>query len=222
MSIYQALDDCWNRIGVQGNQSCQRLDEVIHCRNCPVYADAADSILHRVVPDDYAKSWAEMVALPVAVSIDANLSTLVFRVGREWLGLPTAYCIHVTDQTSVHQLPHRRDPVLMGVVNVQGKLTAQVSFHALLTIDKHKIEGDQGHHIYPRLMILKFSGQTIAVPVDEVSGIVHYRPTDLKPAPSNVGKAMSRYITNVLTLDVLQIGCLDGELLGYNALQALR
>ena len=34
----QAIDDCWNRIGIHGDKSCPLLAEHIHCRNCSVYS----------------------------------------------------------------------------------------------------------------------------------------------------------------------------------------
>ena len=44
------VDDCWNRIGIRGDKSCERLPEHVHCRNCPVYAAAAKRILDRLPP----------------------------------------------------------------------------------------------------------------------------------------------------------------------------
>ncbi|HEY9052840.1 MAG TPA: chemotaxis protein CheW, partial [Gammaproteobacteria bacterium] len=37
-----SINDCWNKIGVWGNEKprCPQLDELIHCNNCPVYAEA--------------------------------------------------------------------------------------------------------------------------------------------------------------------------------------
>ena len=34
----QAIDDCWNRIGIHGDKSCPLLSNHIHCRNCAVYS----------------------------------------------------------------------------------------------------------------------------------------------------------------------------------------
>ncbi|SDV46390.1 chemotaxis protein CheW [Chitinasiproducens palmae] len=48
---FEAVDDCWNRIGVYGDASCERLAEAIHCRNCEVYASAAIRLLDRVPVD---------------------------------------------------------------------------------------------------------------------------------------------------------------------------
>ena len=39
------IEDCWNKIGVWGNQECPELERVIHCRNCPVYSSAAARLL---------------------------------------------------------------------------------------------------------------------------------------------------------------------------------
>ena len=44
------VDDCWNRIGIRGDQSCPKLPEYVHCRNCPVYASAARRLLDRLPP----------------------------------------------------------------------------------------------------------------------------------------------------------------------------
>ena len=43
----QAIDDCWNRIGIHGDKSCPLLAEHIHCRNCSVYSAAATRLLDR-------------------------------------------------------------------------------------------------------------------------------------------------------------------------------
>ena len=50
----RAIDDCWNRIGVYGDKSCERLREHVHCRNCEVHAAAAVRLLERyaTVHDD--------------------------------------------------------------------------------------------------------------------------------------------------------------------------
>ncbi len=42
------VDDCWNRIGVRGDKTCERLAEHVHCRNCPVHAAAANRLLDRL------------------------------------------------------------------------------------------------------------------------------------------------------------------------------
>ncbi len=58
----QNIHDCWNRIGVRGDHSCEKLREHVHCRNCEVYAAAARNIMQRVLPNGYQSEWAQHVS----------------------------------------------------------------------------------------------------------------------------------------------------------------
>ena len=119
------VDDCWNRIGIRGDQSCPKLPEYVHCRNCPVYASAARRILDRLPPQvelegaDAAGDAAATAGEPAL----RRASLLVFRLHREWLGLPTRALDEVAAARPVLPLPHRRDPAVLGVTNVRGTLT---------------------------------------------------------------------------------------------------
>ena len=216
------LDDCWNRIGVRGDQSCERLANVLHCRNCPAYEEAASRILQRRVASGYAAQWAHDFAAPMAVEAKGESSVMVFRISSAWLALPTACCLSIADLAPVHSLPHRSNPVLSGVVNVDGKLIAQLSLAALLHIESKQAILSQVRHVYARLMVLQLGGHAIAAPVDELHGIEHYQEANLQPLPATVNRSTARYLTGVMAIDALQVGCLDAELLGYNAAQVLR
>ncbi|MGH8519144.1 MAG: chemotaxis protein CheW, partial [Panacagrimonas sp.] len=56
--------DCWNRIGVSGDRSCGRLQQHVHCRNCPVYSDAAARFLDRDIAPDQLAEWTRQVGRP--------------------------------------------------------------------------------------------------------------------------------------------------------------
>ena len=40
-------EQCWKIIGVMGDATCPRLDEAVHCRNCPVFAEAGQRLFER-------------------------------------------------------------------------------------------------------------------------------------------------------------------------------
>ena len=82
----QAIDDCWNRIGLHGDRSCDKLAELVHCRNCPVYAAGARTIMQRVLPAHYQRDWAAHFAAPQSPPAVTDQSVLVFRIGCDWLG----------------------------------------------------------------------------------------------------------------------------------------
>jgi len=58
------IDDCWNRIGVEGegDHSCIQLKTVIHCRNCPIYSSAGRGLLEREAPPEYLDEWTDILA----------------------------------------------------------------------------------------------------------------------------------------------------------------
>jgi chemotaxis-related protein WspD len=222
MSDQLIIDDCWNRIGVRGDRSCERLTQFLHCRNCPVHTDAAQRIMQRRAPAGHADDWAASYAAPAPAVRGDTVSHIVFRIGQEWLALPTACSTGIAPLAPVHRLPHRSNEVLTGVVNVDGKLVAQLSLAALLTIDDRQVADTGGRHVYARLMVLQLEAHAVAVPVHEVHGIVQAHADYVQPLPATVNRAAARFLRGVLTLGALQVGVLDDGLLAYNILRVLR
>jgi chemotaxis-related protein WspD len=223
-ALAQTIDDCWNRIGVAGDQSCPTLPAVVHCRNCPVYAEAAQRNLQRPVDDAYRAEWAAHFARPAVTGAGADHAALVFRVQREWLALPAASVDAVAPLAPSHKLPHRSHPALLGIVSVAGKLTPLISLEAILGIDGSAGAADarEGRHIFPRLLVLQADGQRYAMRVAELHGIARYGAQDLGTPPATVNKGLARFVTGVLSLDALKVGVLDAPLLAHQLAGCLR
>jgi chemotaxis-related protein WspD len=81
--------DCWNIIGVGGNASCAELRRYTHCRNCPVYTAGAAQLLDRAVTAEQRREWSEHYAREKKLTTPARTSVVIFRLGAEWLALPT-------------------------------------------------------------------------------------------------------------------------------------
>jgi chemotaxis-related protein WspD len=172
------LDDCWNRIGIRGDKSCPKLTQFVHCRNCDVYAEAATRMLDRYQlyrQDDAATH--ETAALAAQPLREASESLLVFRLGEEWLALPTAALVEVSTVQAIHTLPHRRSPAVLGVSNVRGALVACLSLTVLLGLEE--ITAAPEARVLPRMLLLGDAAHaTVVCPVDEVEGI-HAVPLSL-------------------------------------------
>lgn len=130
------IEECWREIGVSGDRSCPKLDDHLHCRNCPTHAQIARKLLDRPLPPGYRDEWTQHFAgrdekAPEGEEID---SVLIFRIGEEWLGLPAAICREIAEPRPVHSLPHRRSEAVRGIVNVRGELLICISLPALLGI----------------------------------------------------------------------------------------
>ncbi|WP_458725688.1 chemotaxis protein CheW [Pseudomonas mandelii] len=202
----QAIDDCWNRIGIHGDKSCPLLIEHIHCRNCAVYSAAATRLLDR-----YALQQDDHEQVSVAVEIDVKTrSLLMFRLGEEWLGLATRSLAEVAPLQAIHSLPHQRSRALLGVANVRGALVACLSLVELLGLDG-TASVTSGARVMPRMLIIAAHGGPVVVPVDEVDGIHAIDERILEAASQSGTQASARYTRGVLQFKGRSLRWLDEE-----------
>ncbi|MFD4838564.1 chemotaxis protein CheW [Achromobacter sp. NPDC058515] len=207
IATLSGVDDCWNRIGIRGDKSCVQLPGHVHCRNCPVYAAAAKRILDRLPPQTEARDDG------VAAHQAANLSSLlVFRVHREWLGLPTRGLDEVAGARGIMALPHRRDPAVLGVTNVRGTLTVCVSLSRLLGLDAAAPDLRE-RPAAARMLIFGGAGRAVVLPVDEVEGMHAVDLDALEPLPATVEGASLKYSRGVARCGDRSVGVLDETLL---------
>ncbi|CAN7483418.1 chemotaxis protein CheW [Pseudoduganella sp. LjRoot289] len=218
----QDINDCWNRIGVAGDHSCGKLQQFVHCRNCDVYAGAAQRNLQRPVDLAYKRDWAEHFRQPAGTGAQLDSSCMVFRIGQEWLSLPTAVFLSVAPQATPHRLPHRNARGLAGVVNVGGKLYPCITLAALLDIDESEGAARSGRHTFARLLLVQWEGQPYALPVADLHGILRYAAAEVQAPAATINKGLSRYLAGVISHEDMQIGCLDSGLLGYQLARTLR
>lgn len=218
----QELDACWNRIGITGDHSCEILEQAVHCRNCEVYANAAVRNLQRPVGQHYLRDWAEHFRAPEDQGARQDNSCVAFRVGREWLALPTSMFQQIAPKAIPHRLPHRSARGLRGVVNAGGKLYPCISLADLLGIDESGGEARAGRHTFARMLLVRWEEQSYALPVAELHGIIRYASSALKPPAATINKGIERYLAGVLTHEDMQVGCLDDSLLGYQLARTLR
>ncbi|MGL5994948.1 MAG: chemotaxis protein CheW [Pseudomonas proteolytica] len=201
----QAIDDCWNRIGIHGDKSCPLLAEHIHCRNCAVYSAAATRLLDR-----YALAQQDHRHAVAAQADDevATRSLLMFRLGEEWLGIATRCLVEVAPLQPIHSLPHQRSRALLGVANVRGALVACLSLVELLGLDS-TAGGPSGGRIMPRMLIIVAQDGPVVVPVDEVDGIHAIDERTLKAASASGTQASARYTQGVLQFKGRSLRWLD-------------
>lgn len=215
------VDDCWNRIGVRGDRSCDRLEQHGHCRNCEVHAGAAARMMARPVPPEYREAWTRHFAAPETAARVAGEAALVFRVGQEWLALPARHTVLVAEHGKPHRLPHRHGNELHGIVNVKGRLYPCMSLAAMLHIAQQESAREQsghaeaGHRVHARILVVQLGGTAFALPVQEVYGIHRYHEDELQPPPATLSRETARYFRGVLHIDGRATGCLDADLLGH-------
>ena len=81
-------------------------------------------------------SGREHFAQPKQLAAPAKASALLFRINAEWLALPTQAFQEVAEHRLVHSLPHRRQGIVLGLVNIRGELLICVSLGHLLGLER--------------------------------------------------------------------------------------
>ncbi len=208
------IHDCWNKIGIWGKETprCPELDERIHCNNCPVYAEAGRILLGRTSDHDYLQEWLGNLARPRNDTIHNLHSALSFRLGDEWFALPCSIIKEITHCSKHHSLPHRKNPVLRGMVNVRGELLLCFSLGYLFKLQKGEKETGN-KHIHERYIVISDNQENYTFPVSEVRHIIKYNPDNLEKAPSTINQASFNYVRGIIRDNNFNIGLLDESLL---------
>lgn len=208
------VDDCWNRIGVwsKTGASCERLPEVVHCRNCPVFIAAGRTIFEREPPAGYLQeNLAAFADAGTAVDRD-SLGIMVFRLGVEYFALLAEVFEAVTEARPVHRLPHVSNPFVKGVVNISGEVCLCHSLHAALAVATvHNIGDEEDRHVYRRLVVTRIADARYVFPVDEIKGMHRYRKDDLKAAPATIDNEIRQLIRGTFSLDGETVAVLDDD-----------
>ena len=218
-----AIDDCWNRIGVwsRAPSRCPRLEQVIHCHRCPVYAEAGRKLRDRPPPPGYREDWQQHYSQPLPRRAAHQLSAvLIFRIGGEWLALPVGAVEEIIAPVPIHSLPHRAPGVIQGLANLHGRLRPCVSLAALLGIETRDPPGAaaEKRRIYPRMVAIRRDDSAFLFAADDVWGCHRYAPADLREIPATLARALARFSMGILHRDGQQIGRLDDGLL-FHALE---
>lgn len=171
-------------------------------------------LLDREPPADYLREWTARIAAEKEASEAGKESVLIFRLGEEWLALPTRSVEEVTDIQTMHAIPRRQSGVIIGLVGVRGELLICASLAQLLGLDiPAVIRSGRLQGPYQRLMVVSHGGTRQAFPVSEIHGIYRYQPHDLKEVPQTLSNAPAPFTYGILSWQEKSVGCLDEGLL---------
>jgi len=203
------INDCWNKIGIWGHQTprCERLQKIAHCFNCEIYSQAGAQILNRPAPNNYLQEWKENLSqLREEKNTDVE-SSLIFRMGDEWFAFSSKFIKEITHCDKHHSLPHVKNNVLRGLVNVHGELVLNVSLGYLFKINKQQTKNTKERYI-----IINDEDDVFAFPVTEVKEIIHYSGDEIQPTPSTINKDTSCFIKGIINHNNTDVGILDSDI----------
>jgi chemotaxis-related protein WspD len=206
--VVAPMENCWRHVGVSGDRSCAELATFIHCRNCPVLASAARRFFDRPAPAGYLESWQQILEQP-EVPLDADArNVLIFRLGDEWLALPTTALVEVVSLRPPHRVPHRSGGELAGIVNIRGQLQVCVRLEGLLGLTA-PAAGSPVATPAARLLVVEGEGERWVFRVDEVAGIHRVAAQALRDAPATASGTNARATTALFSWQEKTVGLLD-------------
>jgi chemotaxis-related protein WspD len=168
---------CWRRIGVHGDRSCARLKEHVHCRNCPVFSEAARDALERET-----QATTETASLSLYRQdrrAQQRRSLLAFKLGSEWLGIDSDVLVEVSSLRPTRRVAHRASGCIEGLVNVRGEIHLCVALDRLLNIEATApAPGD-----VPRLVLVRSELDVWVFRASTVRGVVSFSSAQLRSPP---------------------------------------
>ncbi len=201
---------CFDRIGIWGDRSCPLLVQHVHCRNCETYASIGRSLLEQPAPPGYLGEWRERVARKDSATAREELrSVTVFRLGSEWLALPTPAIREVADPLPVRRLPHRDDPRLRGLVNLRGEVLPCVDLARLLG---SAVPAGKEQRAWERMLVIEREGAAWAFAVAEVEGIRRVTSGQLRRPPATVEEGTAGFTEFVFSGGRGDVGLLEEAL----------
>lgn len=176
---------------------------------------SARLLLERAPEDDYIDEWTHLLAFEKEKDKEEEeTSVVIFRLAREWLALRTVFFMEITPERNIHRIPHRSDQILLGMVNLRGRLTLCVDMRRLLEIEADNSNRETKE--YGRMAAIQKDQDLWIFPVDEVHGIFHCNFNRLENVPVTVAKSKANYIKGVISWYGHGVGLLDEELLFFS------
>lgn len=160
-------------------------------------------LLHRPPPADYLQDWAALLSQPVVEAPPAQLSLFLFAVEDERLAMPVEVLHEVIDPLRVHTVPNRKSDVLLGLVNLHGRLEICVS---LLPLLKNRPPSNRDCR---KMIVWGTTQRRYVTPVDEVTGVERFQAHSLRPA----APGLSTSLRGVIFRNLEPIGLLDDSAL---------
>jgi chemotaxis-related protein WspD len=208
------VDDCWKRIGVWGSKACPELADFHHCHNCEVYSRAGRQLLDRKPPAGYVQAWTKQLAECKEKPLPGQISLFIFRIGPEWFALPASLFVEVLEIRDIHSIPHRSNPILLGLINVRGEMQLCVSVGKLLGVDKDFTSKETNNSkVTTRMLSVSMEDECMVFYVSEAYGIHTYHPSELQPLPATLPKEASACSKGLLHWKDHHVAVLDEAVL---------
>ena len=114
---------------------------------------------------------------------------MIFRLGLEWYAIQTKYCNEISTIKSKHRLPHQKNPLILGIVNVHGKIQLCFSLAHVLNVNSYDNFSDLSDlESYQNYIEIAHDKQNYVFAIQEVDNVSRISFSDLKQAPTTLNQ----------------------------------
>ncbi len=167
--------------------------------------DALHDLLSRKPDDAYLRAWqASLRHSMFGEQERKEHAAVLFRVGKQWLGLDPKALTEVRPWAPVRRIPGRTNSVFRGLVSIRGELHLCADLHAMLGVPVDVPPGPPGHAPRgpeSRLLTVGTEGHRWTLEVDEVRGVMSYAASSVLPPQSTVAKALMHVTDGLIPFD---------------------
>lgn len=202
-----------------GDGTCEFLARFVTCINCPDYARIGQTLFSREPDQEYLDDWTAAAARPPAAPESEGRGYLAFFVGGERLAVSVARLSRVFPPRTIHSVPGRDHSPLLGVVNLDGELTACLCLAHILGLSgaRNRAQAQACPLVAVHAELCDF-----AFPVEKVIGVRRIPEPDLMAAPATLGLSEHPLVRGIVASELESLAVLNGSELVNVAAGALR
>ncbi len=175
---------------------------------------AASHLFERTPAQDYIDEWTHALMEPPSLEREKGiLSVMVFRLGKEWLALPTVCFKEVISRRPIHRIPHQNNKILLGIINLNGELKLYIALDRILEIEPIPESTSRIPYQQDRMIAISKEGELWVFSVEEIEGIYNLDLALIENVPVNISKSTTAYIKGIIKIGDKSVGVLDEDLL---------
>ena len=172
---------------------------------------SAVELLKRPPSRQYIEQWVNLLREPpLAPEQGKELTLLIFLLKREAFALPLEICKMIAEPRPLHAIPHKTNPVLRGLINIDGQIKICCRLEELLELTS---EDERKRGFSELYVVVEREKKTWVFSADEVLGIVSCNKKEIENVPVNLVKSSTNYLKGIFYWEKRHVAILDDELI---------
>jgi len=205
-SNYTNVDNCWEKIGIFGDNTCGTLQNVEHCYYCEVFKQAGRKIFNKETPQEFIKEWTEIYSKAKNKEDTEKIALVIFRISEEWFAIEAKLFIEALTNRIIHPIPERTNKYFYGILNFNGELLLCIAINNILGIEF--LDKDYN---FGRYLLINLDDSRYCFPVDEFLPVKSISIKELKEVPFNTKKYTNSVTTHIFSINNTKVSFINAD-----------